>query len=66
MKNQKELLIEECTPYVRHVHLSGIEPFNQSTRLKALDYRVFYIYGGQGYLMIKGRKYPVRKGNLFL
>lgn len=64
MVTYKELLLEEIRPFVRHVHLSGIEPFNQSTLLRALDYRIFYIYDGEGYLMINGRKYPVNKGNL--
>ena len=64
--NKQILSLEEIFPFVRHVHLSGIEPFNQSTLLKAFDYRLFYIYDGKGYLMIKGRKYSVNKGNLLL
>lgn len=63
--NRKELSIEEINPYIRHIHLSGIEPFIQSKLLKAFDYRLFYIYDGKGYIMVSGRRYNVAKGNLF-
>lgn len=64
--NKKVLSLEEISPFVRHVHFSGIEPINRSTLLKSFDCRLFYIYDGKGYYMAEGQKYSVIKGNLLL
>lgn len=62
--NKIALAFEDIYPFVRLAHIVNIEPHIRPKLLKAFDYRLFYIYGGEGSFIVNGRKYPVAKGNL--
>ena len=60
------LSFEEINPYIRYPHLFEVEKgFSLSSRA-AYDYRLIYIYDGNGYVIIDNTKYEAVKGNLFI
>jgi len=63
---RKILSIEDIDPYIRYPHLFEVKKgFPLPSRL-AYDYRLMYIYDGNGYVIVDNTKYEAEKGSLFI
>lgn len=63
---RKILSFEEIDPYIRYPHLFEVKKEFPSHSRAAYDYRLMYIYDGNGYVIIDNVKYEAVRGNLFI
>jgi len=61
----RSLSFEAIDPHIRLVHLFEVPGTDPLPPRAAYDYRIMYIYGGQGKLVIDGTEYEATKGKLF-
>jgi AraC-like DNA-binding protein len=62
----KVLSFEEIDPFIRFPHPFDLPAGSSLPPRAAYDYRLMYIYGGKGSIVIDGSPYEAVKGNLFV